>query len=694
MSAVRFLLFASLATTPLLLHGATLPCTATTDRTVNICSPVANSTNSSPVQITAAALDKEHPITAIIAYANSTKVASSTSGTLSASVALAAGSYSLVVRAWDSSGYYFSTAENFTVSSGSPTVTIAASPNPIQQGQTSVLTVTATNATSVKVTDNVDDNVYNLPDTGGTISVSPAESTVYTATASNGQQQATASVDLTVQGSGDITAVNHVVFLMQENRSFDTYFGMLNPYRKANGFSIGEDGKEYDVDGIDDKLTKISNKDDENDVFTLFHSTSSCLDDMTSAWLESYGDVNRYDFLTSRPILMDGFVHTAEGYAKSGQGSGSFTDLKGQRAMAYYTDEAYDQSRPELNYYYWMSSQFALSDRWFSPVASKTIPNRIATIAGGTTQGYVHDPGNDDHAPQYTNETIFQLLDAHQISWKIYYAHVNSDGTPSTTFTYFSYSGKYIYRQNGKLIIDARHIAPISQYYTDVANGTLPRFSYLETDYGVEDEHPGSGQSILSGQQFVSKVINSLMYSPSWKDSVFFLSFDEAGGPYDHVPPVPDYTNLNTDSSLAGLEGDVRPIAVNPDGYLPCTPATLGDYTHHCDLRPADPGANSNDAAHVYGFAAQIGFRVPNMIVSPFSRKHYVGHLAMDHTAVVHFLEERYGLPNLTNRDKVQPDLLDFFDFANPPWATPPSQSEVPVPPTVGPTCHPTTFVP
>jgi phospholipase C len=101
-----------------------------------------------------------------------------------------------------------------------------------------------------------------------------------------------------------------------------------------------------------------------------------------------------------------------------------------------------------------------------------------------------------------------------------------------------------------------------------------------------------------------------------------------------------------------------------------------------------------NDAAHQYGFAAQIGFRVPNMIVSPFSRKHYVGHLAMDHTAVLHFLEERYKLPNLTRRDLVQPDLLDFFDFANPPWATPPNSAEVPVPPSVGSTCHPTTFVP
>lgn len=446
--------------TPMLLRGATVPCAATSDRTVKICSPAPNAMVSSPVLITAAALDIEHPVTAMAAYVNSTKVAGSMSGNLFASVFLSPGTYTLVVRAWDSSGYYFSSSEQFTVSSTGPSVTISANPSTIQQGQTSVLTVSATNATSVTVTDNMDDNVYTLPNTGGTVSVSPVETTTYTAKATNGSLSATASAMVTVQSNGNITSVNHVIFLMQENRSFDTYFGMLNPYRHANGFNIGDDGRTYDVDGIDDKLTRISNQDDEGDVFQLFHTTSTCLDDMTSAWLESYGDVNRYNFLTSRPILMDGFVHVAENYAKSGQGSGSFTDLTGQRAMAYYTQEAYDGSRPELNYYYWMASQFGLSDRWFSPVASKTIPNRIATISGGTTQGYTHDPGLDDHAPQFTNQTIFQLLDAHGITWKIYYAHVNSDGTPSTTFTYFSYSGRYIYRVNGHLVIDATHIAP------------------------------------------------------------------------------------------------------------------------------------------------------------------------------------------------------------------------------------------
>ena len=258
-----------------------------------------------------------------------------------------------MVRAWDSSGYYFSSQENFTVTSGGslPVVTITANPTQISQDGTSTLTVTAKNATQVVVTDNVDSEMYQLSSSGGTVVVSPVETALYTATATGPGGSAHASTTVTVLPTGSISAVNHVIFLMQENRSFDHYFGQLNPYRIANGWNHGADGKEYDVDGTDDKLGKIYNQDDEGADFYLFHTTSSCLDDMTSAWLESFGDVSRYNFTTSRPILMDGFVHTAENYAKGGYCSGTCTDLTGQRAMAYYESKDYTGQNPELNYY-------------------------------------------------------------------------------------------------------------------------------------------------------------------------------------------------------------------------------------------------------------------------------------------------------------------------------------------------------
>jgi phospholipase C len=636
----------------------------------------------------------------------------------------------------------------------SPTVTINATPSSITPGSFSTLTVIATNATQVLISDNTDSNSYTLAAAGGTQSVNPTATSTYTATANGtgGTTTAQTTIIVTAPGIG-VNSVNHVVFMMQENRTFDTYFGMLNPYRKANSLNIGDDGNTYNVDGIDDKLT-TSNGDDEGVSFPLFHTLSSCLDDMTSSWLESYGDVSRYDFTPSRGIYMDGFVHTAENYAKDANagdiaGEGTFSDFAGQRAMAYYQDTS-TKGTPELNYYYYMASQFALSDRWFSPVATKTVPNRIATLTGGTTQGLAFDPFADDKlTTTLTMKTIFQKLDeaTPPVSWKIYYTLTEGNcdekdgdcGTatglslfPVTTFSDFGYSGKYAYSNashaacvsptvssqtavgdaSNSFCIDPTHIAPLSQFFIDAANGTLSSFSYIEPGYGVNDEHPGSGQSIFSGQAEVAFIVSKLMNSPSWADSVFFLSFDEGGGPYDHVPPVPDQSNDKTNLANMGyLPGcpsctpavpvgkipDISTIAVNPDNaagasalYWPCL--DTGQPTLHCDLNPGDPGASPTDAPAEQGFAAQLGFRLPNMVISPFTRRHYVSHIPMDHTAVLKFVESRFIGPtaHLTYRDAAQPNLLDFFDFTGVPWATPPAATSIPVPPLVGATCTPT----
>jgi len=424
------------------------------------------------------------------------------------------------------------------------TISMTASPRVIRSGGSATLTIKATGAIQIMLTNNLDNTTQLVNPDGETVS--------YTATATGGNQSAAAEA-LVIVSPG---VINHVLFLMQENRTFDTYFGMLNPYRKANNFEKGDDGKVYDVDGIDDKLTQISNVNDEGTAFSLFKFTSTCIDDDSSAWLQSYGNVNRFDFHTDRPILMDGFVHTAEDFAKfcskttnglpNCPGGGSFTDTQGKRAMGYY-----DQGL--LNYYYYMASQFALSDRWFSPVASESVPNRIATMTGGTTQGLVHDPGSEDKLnTQLDIPTIFQELDSANVSWKIYYSTTQDqclttaancprpgfpvNRFPATTFETFTYSGKYLYQKSpahptcvaptqdsgtavsdpkNSFCIDATHVAPLSQLITDMNNATLPSFAYIEPGYSNDDEHPGSNQSILKGQLSTATLINALMVSPS-----------------------------------------------------------------------------------------------------------------------------------------------------------------------------------
>jgi len=605
--------------------------------------------------------------------------------------------------------------------SPAPTVTILANPTSIVVGNSSTLTVAATNATNVTVT-GTDGSAYTLLSTGGTQAVTPTVTTTYTAAATGAGGSVSATAMVTVGPATGPQSIDHVIFMLQENHTFDNYFGMLNPYREnpdgtgtcpnnTSGvpqcWNIGDDGVTYNVDGIDDKLTTISNQDDEGTSFSLFKLKSTCIDDDSSDWLASYGSANRYDFLADRPIVMDGFVHTAEGYDKSCAlsltCSGVFTaPLNGQLAMGYY-DQHF------LNYYYYMASQFAVSDRWFSPVASKSIDNRIATFTGGTTQGLVKDPGGDDGLQQLDIDNIFKELDQAGVSWKIYYTVTQgfclsdddcNDGPnaayPATDFSNLSYSLKYVYdnpsgaacispTQPSSVVgdvansfcIDPDHISPISTYFSDLTNGTLPNFAFIEAGYGNNDEHPGSGQSILLGQAQVASVMNAFMASSSWNDSVLFFSYDEGGGPYDHVPPVPGHSNDFTDASLGTIQ-DIASIGVNPDTnpkYFPCVPATPGTPTLHCDLDSTDPGAHSGDAAAVLGFAAQLGFRLPNAIISPFTRKHYVSHTPMDHTAVIRFVEDRFigNHQYLTARDAIQPNLLEFFDFTNIPWATPPT---------------------
>lgn len=607
-----------------------------------------------------------------------------------------------------------------------PTAAIVASPSTVVAGNSSTLTVTATNATTVTLAGS-DGSSYNVANSGGSQIVTPTATTTYTVNASSTGGHTTAATTVTVTAAPGVQSIDHVVLMLQENHSFDNYFGMLNPYRVQNGWNVGADGKTYTVDGIDDKLT-TTNQDDEGAAFPLFKLATTCVDDETSSWLESYGQVNRYDFSPTRAMNMDGFVHTAENFAKNcgaaggSQCAGTFSDFTGQRAMGYY-DQGF------LNYYYYMASQFALSDRWFTPVSSKSIDNRIATYTGGTTQGLVFDPGNDDHLSQLDIEPIFQELDTAKVSWKIYYtvtqgACLSEDDCPqsgsarypATDFSSLSYSYNYLYipttpgqctgttqpssvvgDTSNSFCIDPNHIAPISQYYTDLTNNTLPSFAFIEAGYGINDEHPGSGQSILAGQAEVSGILNAFMTSPSWKDSVFFLAYDEAGGPYDHVPPVPGHSNDKTDAVL-GSEAlasipDISTIAVNADTFFPCLPATVGMPTLHCDLTTNDPGANSTDAAAISGFAAQLGFRVPNMVISPFTKKHYVSHIPMDHTAILKFVENRFigAQAHLTARDAAQPNLLDFFDFTNPPWATPPTP---PTPVSSTTSCQPTNMTP
>ncbi|MGC2695751.1 MAG: alkaline phosphatase family protein [Candidatus Angelobacter sp.] len=409
----------------------------------------------------------------------------------------------------------------------------------------------------------------------------------------------------------DIHAVNHIIFMLQENRSFDHYFGNLNNYRASLGLP-------QDVDVAPPGVTNPAR--DGTGPIARFHFTDKCIDPLSPFWNESHRDFNLNN-PTSTTGTLDGFANTAGGFASFTGG----TDVAGKRAMGFYTEQ-------DLPYYYFMASQFATSDRWFSPVMNRTQPNRIFGL-GGSDFGFIYPPGNtgtNDPTPFPANaKNIFQLLEDAHISWRIYSAAGSEDLAGLAAHTYLSYFQPFASQHKGNIVSR-------SQYVTDVQNGTLAQVSLIEPDGA--DEHPNTDLQV--GAKNVSTLINTLMASSSWKDSVFIFTYDEAGAFYDHVPPQP---------------------AVLPDNIPPRF-------------------RNANDIPGTYD---HTGYRVPLIVISPFAKKNFVSHTVMDYTAILKFIETRFGLPSLSARDQAQPDMTEFFNFANPPWMTPPQG--VPTQPTTGP---------
>jgi phospholipase C len=387
-------------------------------------------------------------------------------------------------------------------------------------------------------------------------------------------------------GNGTPGVVNHVVFMLQENRSFDNYFGKLNDFRVANGLPA-------DVDGLNGNAGNPSF--DNTSIVRPFRWNTVCQEQISPGWNESHRQFNR-SAPSSSNGTMDGFVYSAANYSRN---TGGF-DQQGLRAMGYFDNG-------HLPYYYWLATQFATSDRFFSSVLSRTPPNRLYSFAA-TSAGWTDQPTAAVNA-----KTIWQALEEKGISWKIY-----ADG--HTTLEYF----------HSFYVNHTANVVPYQQYFDDASSGNLPSVSFIQNETG-SDEHPTV--DIQKGAKFASTFINALMKSPNWKDSVFFLAYDEAGGIYDHVPP---------------------PTAPNPDGIAPI------------DLLPTD----------TQGTFDRYGFRVPFIAVSPYTKPGYVSHTVADHTAILKFIETRFGLPSLTARDAAQPDMTEFFDFTNAPNMNPPQPPE------------------
>jgi phospholipase C len=469
--------------------------------------------------------------------------------------------------------------------------------------------------------------------------------------------------------AGTITKINHIIFLAQENRSFDHYFGELRRYWADNGYpdqpfnglpqfnptpGATPSNPACDPNGTSGSPFTDCSIDAQSAQIESFHLLTECVENPSPFWNEAHYGLSwsnpLISFTPTDPPPLDGFVAAA---AHDSIALG-YTDTAGKRVMGYYDGgNPNDPSDPgDLNYYYFMASKFATSDSWFAPVLSRTQPNREYLIAG-TSQGYVYPVGTDSqNGNPLTAKTIFQELQSAGVSWKIY-THPNPtafsangvDCAANSTTPQCLLFESYVQNFTWGLTIPTNYPSNLvsdQQFFTDLQSGTLPQVAQIEppTDVGL-DEHPSDldtqPQDIQPGAAYVASLINALMASQYWKDSVFILTYDEPGGFYDHVPPQP---------------------AVSPDGIAPV------------DLQPGDVCTQGTGPTCDFVFT---GYRVPLLVISPFTRKNYVSHTVADTTAILKLIETRFGLPNLTHRDAAQPDMSEFFDFTNVPWSIPPT---------------------
>ena len=534
-------------------------------------------------------------------------------------------------------------------------LSFTASPANITAGQSATLTwqITGGTASAFTIMDGAGNDVCNpCAAPQGTATVKPSATTVYTATAtatgsSPVAQSATVNVSAAVAGS-----IKHIFFMIQENRSFDMYFGQLAQYRTPRLAQFGITDAQT-IDAFDPTVT-LTNHNVNNVKVQPFHQASVCIENLTPAWDESHHDVDltggdgawaTTTTFTSHSFAMDNFLDTTASVTNT-------NDPDGTRVMGYYNQD-------DLPYYYDLATFFPISDEWHSPILANTVPNRMYLMAATS---FGHEFPDDTGHPLYSAPTIFRAMNNANVSWLYYYrdgvflANFQDFSDPSIQTKVFPYTD-----------LMNRLAGNCSGVACD-PDQALPQVIFIDSASGASglDEHPDN--NVQSGAAYVQSIIQALMQSDAWADSVFFLSYDEGGGLYDHVPPI------------YGL-----PL---PDSYGPgqCPDANNGSL-NYCIT------------GKLGGTFDISGFRVPLMVISPYAKPNFVSHTPRDYTAILAFIEQQFGIPALTQRDLYWQDpsrnMSEFFDFTTPallnsPDPTKPSWTQFLNPQTTSGTCDQT----
>jgi phospholipase C len=373
--------------------------------------------------------------------------------------------------------------------------------------------------------------------------------------------------------------IKHVVFIIKENRTFDNLFGR---FPGANGATTGLDG------GRVRTLTRGLDR--------LPEDIKHCYECALQAWDKG---------------KMDGF--------------GSVSAAAERYAYAQMT-------REDVPAYWQWARHFVLGDNFFASAQGPSFPNHLFTIAaqsGGThdnpTQNldllrerhrktglfkawgcdsidtaYIQVEDREgvvkNVPPCFDFLTEGDLLTGAGVPWAYFSATNMQNG-----YLWSAYDAVRHIREN--LDLWRTHIFPVDDVIQDIKKGRLPPVTWVTPRFELSD-HPE--YSLCWGQNWTTEVVNAIMRSPMWKDTAIFITWDDYGGFYDHVPP---------------------------------------------------PQVDK------FGF----GIRVPLLVISPYAKRGYVDHTRGEFSSILRFVEDNWGLSQLTHRDRHADNLSEAFDFSQDP---------------------------
>jgi phospholipase C len=444
---------------------------------------------------------------------------------------------------------------------------------------------------------------------------------------------------------GSLEDIKHIVILMQENRSFDHYFGTMSGVRgfaDTRSYQSYRGGPRTSPSTVFDQSTVYQGKplltvggDSHLRPFELMSNpptvSGQTTNDITHDWGPQHLAWNNgsMDQFLVQHLLNDG---EAKWQISNGPGGlpepGTSTTPIGILTMGYYRET------DSLQFYRAIAQAFTICDGYSCSVLGPTDPNRLMWMSG-SVGAHSGDKGGPILTTYVSNReelvgtldwpTMPELLTAHGVGWKVY-----QDPTANALFNVLDYFQNFAKPSSPTDIHNAAMgLAPVypAEFVADVAAGTLPPVSWILPP-APNCEHPATPPEY--GEYLVSQILEILLTNPDvWAQTVFLVVYDENGGFFDHVaPPTPGPVVTTT--------GDI-PASAYAGGSLDGEYVTTPNPTNAA-------GGPPSDWDHVLG-PVGLGFRVPALVLSPFSAGGWVCHDTFDHISTLKLIEKVFLQP-------------------------------------------------